>query len=81
MIPARVTTAATWDQVLLRQSGSLNINDLRLIAKVQSVMNSGELQEPVDGHVVQVVRVEMGKMNPGACRENRKVREEKRKVQ
>lgn len=42
------------------------MEDLRLIAEVQSLLNSGELQEPVDGHVVQAVHVEMGEINLGA---------------
>lgn len=53
----------------------LHMDDLWLIAEVQSLLNSGELQEPVNGHVVQAVCVKMGKMNLRACE-----REEKRNM-
>lgn len=50
------------------------MDDLWPITEVQSLLNSGELQEPVNGHVVQAVCVKMGKMNLRAC-----VREQKGK--
>lgn len=42
---------------------SLHMDDLWLIAEVQSLLNPSELQQPVNGHVVQAVCVKMGKMN------------------
>lgn len=49
----------------------LYMDDLWLITEVQSLLNSSELQEPINGHVVQVVHVEMWKMNLRACKEKR----------
>lgn len=46
---------------------SLHMDDLWLIAEVQSLLNSSELQQPVNGHVVQPVCVKMDKMNLCAC--------------
>lgn len=50
------------------------MDDLWLIAEVQGLLNSGELKEPVNGHVVQAVHVKMGKMNLRACREKKKTK-------
>lgn len=47
------------------------MDDLWLITEVQSLLNSSELQEPVYGHVVQTVCVEMWKMNLRACKKNK----------
>lgn len=44
----------------------LHMDDLWLITEVQSLLNSGELQEPINGHVVQAVHVEMWKMDSRA---------------
>lgn len=54
-----------------KQTRWLHMNDCWLITEVQSLLNPSELQEPVNGHVVQAVHVRMGKMNPRACREKK----------
>lgn len=41
----------------------LHMDDLWFIIEVQSLLNSGKLQKPVYGHVVQAVHVKMAKMN------------------
>lgn len=37
--------------------------DLWLVTEVHSLLYSGELQEPGNGHVVKMVHIKMGKMN------------------
>lgn len=49
----------------------LYVQDLWLIAEVQSLLNTSELQEPVDGHVIQAVHVKMGEMDLGAWTKNK----------
>lgn len=56
------------------------MDDLWLIAEVQSLSGSGELQEPGNGHVVQAVHVKMGKMNLRACREEKEWVEKERQM-
>lgn len=58
----------------------LHVDDLWLIAEVQSLSGSGELQEPGNGHVVQAVHVKMGKMNLRACREEKEWVEKERQM-
>jgi len=62
-----------------RRAAQLHMDDLWLVAEVQSLLKSGVLQEPVDGHVVQPVHVEMGEMNLGACEEETQARQCKEK--
>lgn len=44
------------------------MDDLWFITEVQSVLNSSELKEPGDGHVIQVVHIKVTKMNVRACK-------------
>lgn len=43
------------------------MDDLRLAAEVHCVINSGVLQQPINGHVVQAVCVKMRKMYLCTC--------------
>lgn len=47
----------------LVQASQLHMDDLGFIAEVQSALNTGELQQPVNGHVVQMVHVKMAEMH------------------
>lgn len=41
----------------------LHMDDLWLNGEVQGLLDSGELKQPVNGHVVQPIHVKMGEMN------------------
>lgn len=45
---------------------SLHMNNPGL-AEIQCLLNSSELEEPVDGHVVEAVGIKMAKMHLCAC--------------
>ena len=65
---ACVIRAVMWGEAQFQAASWLYMDDLWPIAKVQSLLNSSELQEPGNGHMVQAVCVIMGKMNLRPCR-------------
>lgn len=66
-----VAYVTPWGEAPTQVARLLHVDDLWLIAEVQSLLNSSKLQEPVNGHVVQAVCIKMRKMNLCACEKNK----------
>lgn len=43
------------------------------LAEIQCLLNSSELEEPVDGHVVEAVAIKMAKMDLRTCVRGKKI--------
>lgn len=56
----------------IQDAFSLQVDDLWL-AEIQCLLNSSELEEPVDGHVVEAIGIEMAKMYLCTCVRGKKL--------
>lgn len=56
----------------IQDAVSLHMDDLWL-AEIQCLLNSSELEEPVDGHVVEAIGIKMAKMYLCACVRGKKL--------